>query len=123
MFDRTAWYKAIGFQERWFHDQFKQDGLSDCIGLFIGTCDADIAAWIGRRLKEPSPRPYFIHWMTLNSHLPVPVPSPLADGAPCSLALSLTPKSPLCSWYQLVANVHSSVALLATGPLARQRFS
>lgn len=119
MFNRKVWYKAIGFQERWFHDQFKQDGLPDCMGIFIGTCDADIAAWIGRRLEEPNPRPYFIHWMTLNSHLPVPVPSQLSDGAPCSLALSLTPNSPLCSWYQLVANVHSSVARLAMGPLAR----
>jgi hypothetical protein len=47
-----------------------------------------------------------IHWMTLNSHLPVLVPAPLSDGAPCLAPFSLMPNSPLCSCYQLVARVH-----------------
>jgi len=119
MFDRKSWYRAIGFKERWFHEQFKQAGMPDCAGAFNGTCDADIAAWIGRRLSDESQQPYFIHWMTLNSHVPVPVPSPLSGGAPCLAADGLTPKTPLCSWYQLIANVHQSVAQVATGNLAR----
>jgi len=119
LFNRANWYKTIGFQEIWFHDQFKDLGLPDCPGVFIGTCDANIADWIGRRLDEDSPRPYFIHWMTLNSHLPVLVPAPLTNGAPCTSSLSLAPDTPLCSWYQLVANVHRSVAELAAGNLAR----
>jgi hypothetical protein len=119
VFSRTEWYRAIGFQEIWFHDRFKQDGLPDCAGPFVGTCDADIAAWIGRRLEEDHAHPYFIHWMTLNSHLPVLVPTALSDGAQCSEALNLEPNSTLCSWYQLVANVNRSVAQVATGNLAR----
>ena len=119
LFSRAAWYRTIGFEESWFHEQLEQDGLPDCPGAFIGTCDADIAAWIGRRLEEDSPQPYFIHWMTLSSHLPVLVPVPHFEGAPCLADLSLSPNTPLCSWYQLVANVHQSVAQLAEGNLAR----
>jgi phosphoglycerol transferase MdoB-like AlkP superfamily enzyme len=119
MFDRSTWYSTIGFKERWFHEQLQQLGLPDCNGAFVGTCDADIAAWIGRRLSEDSSRPKFIHWMTLNSHLPVPVPLSLPNAAPCSATLGLQPDSPLCSWYQLVANVHRSVAQLALDPLGR----
>jgi hypothetical protein len=57
--------------------------------------------------------------MTLNSHLPVFVPSPLSHGAPCLADLSLTPNTPLCSWYQLIANVHQSVSQIAMGKLDR----
>jgi phosphoglycerol transferase MdoB-like AlkP superfamily enzyme len=119
MFRRSTWYKTIGFQETWFNDQFRQQRLPDCPGAFAGTCDADVAAWIGRRLAKDDPHPYFIHWMTLNSHLPVLVPSTLASGAPCSPALSLSPNTALCSWYQLVANVHQSVSELAMSGLGR----
>jgi hypothetical protein len=119
LFERSVWFRAIGFQEIWFQNQFKQAGLPDCEGAFNGTCDADIAAWIGRRLQQDDARPYFIHWMTLNSHLPVLVPSTLPSGAPCEAAVGLTPDTPLCSWYQLVANVHQSVARIATDNLAR----
>lgn len=116
-FNRSEWYRTIGFQERWFQEQFERQQLADCGGAFIGTCDADIAAWIGRRLEEDNP--IFIHWMTLNSHLPVPVPTSLLNAAPCSTTLGLNLDSPLCSWFQLVANVHQSVAQLASGRLGR----
>jgi hypothetical protein len=119
MFDRANWYRTIGFKERWFNEQLKPAGLHDCMGAFVGTCDADIAALIGQRLRDQTPQPYFIHWMTLSSHLPVLVPSPLANGSPCLAALLLAPKSALCSWYQLVTNVHQSVAQVALGNLAR----
>jgi hypothetical protein len=119
MYIRSVWYPTIGFQEQWFHEQLQQQGLPDCNGVFVGTCDADIAAWIGHRLDEDSSRPKFIHWMTLNSHLPTPVPVSLPNAAPCSAAEGLEPDSQLCSWYQLVANVHRSVAQLALDPLGR----
>jgi phosphoglycerol transferase MdoB-like AlkP superfamily enzyme len=119
IFSRSSWYRTLGFQEIWFNDRFSQQGLPDCNGPLVGTCDADIAGWIRRRLEVKNSDPYFVHWMTLNSHLPVFVPSGLPDGAACLAALSLSPQSPLCSWYQLVANVHQSVAQLAMGALAR----
>jgi phosphoglycerol transferase MdoB-like AlkP superfamily enzyme len=119
MFDRVIWYRTLGFQELWFQEELKKQGLPDCASAFPGTCDADVAAWIGRRLEEDTSRPKLIHWMTLNSHLPVPVPSYLPNAAPCTADIGLEPHSALCSWYQLVENVHRSVAQLATGPLGR----
>jgi sulfatase-like protein len=119
MFDRVRWYKTMGFQETWFNSQFKQENLPDCPGPFWGTCDAAIAEWIGRRLEKRSPNPEFLYWVTLNSHLPVIVPSPLKGGASCSITQSLSEQPSLCSWYQLIANVHHSVADMAMSNLGR----
>jgi Sulfatase len=119
MFNRLKWYDTIGFQEKWFRDQFRQQGLPDCAGAFTGTCDAAVAGWIGRRLEQQDENPNFVYWMTLNSHLPVPTPAPLADGDSCSFAPLLSQQSAFCSWYQLVANVHHSVSNIAMSKLAR----
>ena len=119
MFDRLIWYRTLGFQELWFQEELKKQGLPNCASAFLGTCDADVASWIGRRLEEDTSRPKLIHWMTLNSHLPVPVPSYLRNAAPCTADIGLQPHTALCSWYQLVENVHRSVAQLATGTLGR----
>jgi hypothetical protein len=119
MFDRSNWYGNIRFQEEWFRDRFRQQGLADCADAFNGTCDASIAEWIGRRLDASDANPDFVYWVTLNSHLPVPTPSPLADGASCSVTPFLSQQPALCSWYQLVSNVHHSVSELALGKLAR----
>jgi hypothetical protein len=119
MFNRSSWYSSIGFQEQSFRDRFRRQGLPDCQGAFIGTCDAAIAKLIGRRLATKNENPDFVHWMTLNSHLPVPIPSPLRAGASCLLTASLSQQPALCSWYQLVSNVHESVSQIAMGNLAR----
>ena len=119
MFRRSTWYTTLGFKEQWFNDQLRQIGLPECTGAFNGTCDADIARWIGKMLEENDPQPRFVHWMTLNSHLPVVVPAPLSNGAPCTSDLGLAPGTPLCSWYQLVKNVHQSVSTLAMSKLSR----
>jgi hypothetical protein len=118
-FRRLTWYQTIGFQERWFGDRFRQDGLPDCHGAFVGTCDASVAAWIAHRLEKPEASPEFVYWVTLHSHLPVPVPTGLPRPASCSIARALQQEPVLCSWYQLVANVHSAVAQLAMTQLAR----
>jgi hypothetical protein len=119
LFNRTAWYRTIGFKEILFRDQLEQKGLPDCKGAFTGTCDASVAEWIGKRLDGKDPNPDFVYWMTLNSHLPVLVPSPLKTGASCNISTSLTQQPALCSWFQLVANVHRSVAALAMSTLGR----
>jgi phosphoglycerol transferase MdoB-like AlkP superfamily enzyme len=123
MFHRSTWYRRIGFHEQWFHSDFKQQEMRDCLGAFTGTCDAAVADWIGRRLgvksASPDAGPTFAYWVTLNSHLPVPVPSALPNPASCSLTPMLSERPALCSWYQLIANVHDSVARLAMSNLAR----
>jgi hypothetical protein len=119
MFDRSIWYNTIGFQEKWFRDGFRKQGLPDCVGAFTGTCDGAIAEWIGHRLAQPEANPDFVYWVTLNSHLPVPTPPPLQAADSCSISPILSQQSAFCSWYQLVANVHHSVAQLAMAKLAR----
>jgi hypothetical protein len=119
MFDRVKWYKTMGFQETWFLGQFKDQGLPTCNGAFWGICDAAIADWMGQRLEKSKPDPEFLYWVTLNSHLPVLVPNPLKSPADCSFTPSLAQQPSLCSWYQLIANVHHSAAVLAMSNLAR----
>jgi phosphoglycerol transferase MdoB-like AlkP superfamily enzyme len=119
MFNRSTWYKSIGFQGEWFRDEFRQQGLPDCMGAFVGTCDSAIAEWIGNRLEKQDADPDFVYWMTLNSHLPVLIPSALPAAADCSRTSLLSEQPPLCSWYQLVSNVHDSVFRLAMAKLAR----
>lgn len=119
MFSRQSWYRSIGFEEQWFGDSFRQRGLPDCVGAFVGTCDSAVADWLGRRLQTREAWPDFAYWVTLNSHLPLPVPSGLAQAASCTDAPLLSAQPAYCSWYQLVANVHDSVARLAASKLGR----
>lgn len=119
LYNRWSWYQTIGFQQILFRENFEQQGLPDCIGVFTGICDAALAGWIGQQLEEKSTAPQFVYWVTLNSHLPVSVPSPLKSPASCSITPSLTELPTLCSWYQLVVNVHQSIADLAMANLNR----
>jgi hypothetical protein len=119
MFNRSTWYSTIGFREEWFRDRFRQLGLQDCVGAFTGTCDAAVAQWIGERLDRQDSSPDFVYWITLNSHLPVPTPAPLPAADSCSITPLLAQQPAFCSWYQLVSNVHHSVAQLAMTELAR----
>ena len=119
MFDRGEWYSRMGFDETWFREQFQQQGLPRCPGPLPGTCDAAISAWIGDQLQRSSDSAQFIYWVTLNSHLPVPIPNLVEAPPPCSSTISTAKNPPLCSWYQLEFNVHRSVAELAKRSTAR----
>jgi len=119
MFRRFGWYSNIGFKEYFFRDQFEQQGLPDCAGAFTGTCDAAIAKMIGLRLQNKSTNPNFIYWVTLNSHLPVPLPPQLANPAQCSFASPELNQASLCSWFQLVSNVQDSIVQLASADFSR----
>jgi hypothetical protein len=119
MFDRTTWYQRIGFQEQWYEDRLEKAGLPKCAGAFVGTCDVAIAAWLTQRLDRPQRDPQFLYWMTLNSHLPVPVPSTLPAEGSCAISPVLGQFQALCSWYHLIFNVHDSVARMAMSDMAR----
>jgi hypothetical protein len=119
MFRRSTWYRTIGFQETWFEDRFQQMGLPECAAGFTGICDADIAQWIGNRLHQRNTQPSFLYWVTLNSHLPVPIPSNVKGAASCATIPSGQQYPALCSWFQLVSNVHRSVAQIAESDLSR----
>jgi len=119
MFSRSTWYEVLGFQDQWFRKQFRKEGLQDCTGAFVGTCDTSIAQWISQHLEEKSPKPTFVYWVTLNSHLPVPVPPPPSVLTSCSIVPIPSTQAALCSWYYLVSNVHESVSKLAMANLSR----
>jgi hypothetical protein len=102
-FSRRTWYPLAGFSEMHFHTDFQAQHLPDCVGAFKGTCDASIADWIGRRMKRTQASPYFVYWVTLNSHLPVS----------CSISTSVEKSTALCGWLQLEVNVHEAIYQLA----------
>jgi Sulfatase len=118
-FHREDWYPTVGFEDAWFGDRLRHEGLPDCPGAFTGTCDGSISEWIAGRLESQDKTPEFVYWVTLNSHIPVPVPPSLAAPASCLVWAGNTLEDAICPWYQLVFNVHDSVYRLAMGKLAR----
>ena len=117
LFRRSNWYPKLGFDEMLFRKDFEAQGLPDCPGAFQGICDAAIADWIGDRLEQPSDRPRFTYWVTLNSHLPVPRAQEPSES--CSAVRAPSDQAAICSWAVLVEKVHRAVAEVASRKLAR----
>ncbi|HKO19147.1 MAG TPA: sulfatase-like hydrolase/transferase [Acidobacteriaceae bacterium] len=113
MYDRDTWYPELAFSEQVFLPELQRDGAKICSGAFPGACDADVAKWIGNRLEAKTPdRPLFVHWVTLNSHLPVAaVQDPGADRR-CQQT-GIEEEGSLCAWFNRVLDVHKGVAELA----------
>lgn len=113
MFERASWYRQLGFSETAFLPELQQSGAAMCDGAFPGACDADVAKWIGNRLeKEGTGPPLFVHWVTLNSHLPVAdVPGVEAQSG-CRRA-GIDGAASLCAWFNRVLMVHESVREVA----------
>jgi hypothetical protein len=61
-------------------------------------------------LQRDADAPQFIYWVTLNSHLPVPVSNGVKAPPACSDNSSAAKDPAICAWYQLVFNVHRSVS-------------
>jgi phosphoglycerol transferase MdoB-like AlkP superfamily enzyme len=120
MFNRYAWYRKLGFDRTVFEPDLKKSGLPNCRGAFPGVCDTSIAHWIGSSLlSEDQPKPRFIYWVTLNSHIPVPEHPDLPDDGVCASQPALHQSAPLCTWFRLVRAVHQSVQETALGATAR----
>jgi hypothetical protein len=118
MFERSSWYRKVHFEETWFQAQLKQKGLPECPGPLPGICDAAVANWIGGRLQEDTKEPQFLYWLTLNSHLPVPLTDGVKDPPSCTEASALADDA-ICAWYRLIFNVHRSISELAMRSPAR----
>ena len=118
-FDRVGFYPKLGFEDIWFHDRLHAAGLPDCAGSFFGSCDDAIAAWIGERLGNPSDKPLFVYWVTLNSHLPILAPPTLKWPPSCDISAITRNDFAVCGWYQLISVVIQSVHDLALGPVDR----
>jgi hypothetical protein len=119
MYDRDSWYPKFGFSEQDFLPTLERAGARVCNGAFPGACDTDVAEWIANRLEhEAADRPMFVHWVTLNSHLPVAdVRGPAAD-MNCHSA-GIDDHGSLCAWFNRVLDVHKGVVEMAERPLMR----
>ena len=116
MFNRRSWYDRFGFQKTAFLEDLSRQRLTRCNGAFHGICDADVAKWIGDKLLVPGRTgPAYVHWVTLNTHLPI---APLAPGVSRQdcVATGIDIESSLCSWFEQSLIVHRSVSQLATRP-------
>lgn len=96
MYHRRVWEPEIGFQHSYFlEDMQSLPGYDICPGAFPGICDGDIARRIREELEalNGGGRHTYIHWMTLNSHLPVQEagapPGPCFPGYPTDVCVQL----------------------------------
>lgn len=69
-YDRENWYPKAGFVRSVFQESFTRPFKRHCGGPFAGPCDVDVADAISERIAA-STQPYFLYWLTLNSHVPV----------------------------------------------------
>ncbi len=108
MFDRNTWYARLGFERSAFLPELEWDGVGMCDGTFPGGCDADVARWIGGRLTDGRDgRPMFVHWMTLNSHLPLPAADARSLSGECG-EVGIEQEVVVCSWFTRVLTVRGA---------------
>ena len=118
-YDRKDFYPKLSFEEIWFHDRLRAAGLPDCEGPFPGSCDEAVAAWIGQRLRQSGSAPLFVHWVTLNSHLPIWQSVIDRNHEGCNVSAITRDDPAVCAWYDLVLRVNKSIRRLALEPLGR----
>lgn len=112
MYQRGEWYSKLGFERREFIEDLRSlPDMHMCPGPFKGICDEDIARHIGDLLATNPEQPKFIHWVTLNSHLP------LSDGPVIPSANGYLPGDhDIGRWMTLINIVNDSVVKLALRP-------
>jgi phosphoglycerol transferase MdoB-like AlkP superfamily enzyme len=118
-YQRYAWYPKIGFEKTFFAEELKAMGVGrTCGSSFIGICDADVAQVIRKELlpTREGKAPRFIHWMTLNSHLPIMLHEGKESTLDCSKSTVLSKDGILCTHAHLIDRVLESVVALAEDP-------
>lgn len=110
MYDRARWYPHAGFQRMRFRDSLITPGQPGCPGVFPGACDRAVPAIIARQLKAAR-TPQFIHWMTLNSHYPVPVLAALHTDHCEAFDPALAARAPMaCRMFRIWDDLFASLA-------------
>jgi phosphoglycerol transferase MdoB-like AlkP superfamily enzyme len=116
MFDRETWWRQIGFDSTEYLEDLSRDPtMRRCDGPFSGICDTDIASIIGKDLLTQTEEPWFIYWVTLNSHLPIKkrrINSPFH----CGQEDSVFKDEGSCLWASLVWRANQSIADVAKLP-------
>jgi len=114
VYDRMHWYPRVGFQTSLFKPDLDALGMRTCPGGLVGTCDADVVDWMTARLKLSNPEhPVYIHWASINSHIPVVDVIGPEQARFCQNTSPALQDRTLCNWYTLVERVHLKVAQMA----------
>jgi len=118
-FDRARWYPLLGFDLSYFAEEL--DALpggppAECGVLLRGACDADVARAIRGELARPAPRPKFVYWLTLSSHLPVDAVVARDSAFDCGATDSLRDADGPCGLERILYRLHEAVARLALDP-------
>jgi hypothetical protein len=114
MYDRRNWYPRVGFATTLFEEDLDRLGMKTCAGGLVGNCDVDVAQVVANKLMESSAsHPLFLHWVTLNSHLPVSDDISKSEDEYCEALSPAFQDNVLCNWHALVERVHQSVARIA----------
>ncbi len=117
-YKRYEWYPALGFDKSYFAEDLRNEGLKrSCGASFTGICDTDVIGKIREQLqRSPKTSPKFVHWMTLNSHLPLANIEVGSSTLNCEESKVLRSDSTLCTYTKLIDQVMSGVVNLAIDP-------
>lgn len=114
-FDRLDWYPNVGFQRHLFRDELLAQGAAGCPGVFPGACDRDVPPIIARQLKQDGKQ--FVYWLTVNTHLPVPVHEALRTQDCARYDARLAEAHPMsCRMFSLWDEISGRLATLLSDP-------
>lgn len=71
-FERADWYPRLGFTRQVFGEDLASVSSRRCGGAFKGLCDADLVPVLAREFRDAA-GPTFAYWLTLSTHVPVPL--------------------------------------------------
>ncbi|MEG3087698.1 sulfatase-like hydrolase/transferase [Sphingomonas sp. PB4P5] len=109
-YDRATWYPNAGFQRMLFRTELVAQGAGKCPGLFPGACDRDVPSIIARQLQQAR-QPQFVHWVTLNSHFPVPQLAELHTDGCERLDPTLAKTAPMaCRMFEIWDGIFANLA-------------
>jgi hypothetical protein len=116
MFDREHWYPQIGFQELLFKEELSAKLKNVCGSTFPGICDTDIAAYLGDLFAAHRSQRLFVHWMTLNSHLPVDDQTASTSQFPCEKFVSSRDSREVCNMVRVQFETNQAIARMLLRP-------
>jgi hypothetical protein len=116
MFDREHWYPELGFQELIFKEELSSKLKKTCGQTFPGNCDTEIATYIGDLIAARRNQHLFIHWMTLNSHLPVDDNTASTSLFPCENFESTRLHHEICNVVKVQFEANQAIAKLVLRP-------
>jgi phosphoglycerol transferase MdoB-like AlkP superfamily enzyme len=116
MFDREHWYPRIGFQELIFKEELSTKLKTICGSTFPGICDTDIAAYIGDLFAAHRSQRLFVHWMTLNSHLPVSDETAAGSQLSCGQFAATRNSREVCNMVRVQFETNQAIARLLLRP-------